>query len=78
MLFLKQVLAGRKHLLKRDEVHHSEISKYAEFRVKSVYNVFKDDARVMSFLPDLKTASKLPDRNWVLIVVNSLKPEIMK
>jgi hypothetical protein len=71
------VLAGKKHLLKGDELIIYDVRRYAEFSVKNIYEVFKNDARVLSFLPDLKKASKLPDRDWVFAVVCSLKPEFM-
>jgi len=44
------------------------------FTVLSIYDVFKDEAELMKFLPDLSWSKKLPNRQYVVEVVSSLKP----
>lgn len=73
-IFLKEVLAGRKKLLKKEEIIPRECPKYAEFTVKMFYEVFKEDERLLKFIPDLKWSKKLPDREFVVNVISSLKP----
>lgn len=52
--------------------------KYLEFTVRQLYEMFENDAKVLSYLPDLKIKTKMPDRNWTTAVVCSLKPEFMR
>jgi hypothetical protein len=76
--FLRQVLAGKKNLLLSEELIPTVVPLLSEFSVRRIYDYFKNDERVMSFLPDITSkASKLPNREWVTTVVCSLKPTQM-
>ena len=41
--FLKQVIQGEKHLLKKAEVKHVDIPHYEELSVKNIYPMMKDN-----------------------------------
>jgi hypothetical protein len=78
MFFIKQVLSGKKHLINKKDIIQLDVPKGTEFTVNRVYEKFKEDAKVLSHLPDLKKGRKLPDRNWLMTVVSSLKPHLIK
>jgi hypothetical protein len=78
MRLADDVLAGRKHFLKIEELIPCDVPKYYEFTVNKIYDIFKDDERLMKFLPELKDAKKPACRKFVMDVVCSLKPEYMK
>jgi hypothetical protein len=78
MKLANDVFAKRKFFLKSEEVIPIEVPKYYEFTVKKIYEIFKSDERVMSFLPDIADANKPACRKYVMDVVSSLRPEFMK
>ena len=78
MIFLRQVIAGKKHVLDNKDLIPYFVPKYDEFAVKNIYEIFKAEPKILEFLSDLKKNRKLPDRRWVMDVVCSLKPHFMK
>ena len=51
---------------------------FKEFTVLRIYDYFKNDVRTMSFLPDLFGVKKMPNRKFILTVVSSIKPELIR
>ena len=50
--FLKDILAGKKQLLKKSEVTEVTVPQYPELSVKAMYPMFTKDADFMSYFPD--------------------------
>ena len=76
--FLRQILAEDKQLLKMSEVKQVNIPKFDELSVKNLFPKFKEDADVMSYLPDRLPSGKLPDRTYFFNVLNTVRPEYVK
>jgi hypothetical protein len=75
MQFVKQWGKGQKKFIKRAEIKSVDVPRYRELSVDSIYKLVKDDAEVMSFLPDKKDPPhKQPPREFVLCVVNTVAP----
>ena len=49
--FLKEVLVGKKMLLKKAEVAPIEVPQYDELSVKKLWPEFKKDAEFMQYFP---------------------------
>ena len=49
--FIKDVLAGKKNLLKKSEVQHINVKRYDELSVKAMYPMFKKRRRDDAVLP---------------------------
>ena len=60
--FLKQVFAGVKELLKKDEVVPISVPYYDELSVKNLWPQFEKDAKMMAFFPDVFPKGKAPRR----------------
>ena len=60
------------------EVVHKIVPKYAEFKVEEIYKQCAEDPELMTYLPDLTMSKKLPDREFVYDVINSLRPKFLK
>lgn len=72
MSFLKQVLTGRKILLKEDDVRIHMIPRFPEFSIKQIYKLF-GDGMCKVYLPDYITNTRAPDRNFVMSIVATLE-----
>lgn len=77
-VFLNAVFAGEKILLKRRKVKTIEVPKYKELCVKKVMEAIVNDAELIKHLPDLTMSKKLPDRDFLFNIINSLRPEYME
>ena len=64
--------------MKKNEVIPITCPNYPEFSVKHVYEVFKEDVRVLKFLPDIKWSKKMPNREFVITIISSLKPHYIR
>ena len=76
--FLKDVLAGKKQLLKKSEVKTIEVPHYDEVSVKALYPEFKKDAKMMSFFPDQYPKNKGPPREYFFNILNTIHPEYLQ
>ena len=76
--FLKQILEGKKQLLKKAEVRTVQVPHYDELSVRRLYPEFKKDAQMMSFFPDKYASGKGPPRDYFFNVVNTLHPDYLK
>ena len=76
--FLKDVLVGKKQLLKKAEVKDITVPHYDELSVKALYPQFKKDPIFMSYFPDKYPAGKAPPRDYFFNVLNTLHPEYLQ
>ena len=49
--------------------------RYNELSVLSMFPKFKNDARVMKYIPDRLPKGRLPDRDYFFNILNTLYPE---
>ena len=73
--FLREVLAGRKKLLKLSEVKWINTPKYDEISVVNLYPKFKADPEINVYLPTKLPAGKLVDRTYFFNVLNTVYEE---
>ncbi len=73
--FLREVLAGRKGLLKKKDIDSvGTIPRLEEFNLKSLWQVVKNRKDFMHFFPNIPEGSKtLPDRDYLLNVLNTIE-----
>ena len=76
--FLKQVLSGKKRLLKMSEVKFINVPRFEELSIKNLFPHLKNDSAFMMFLPDKYPKGHPPDREYFFNVLNTLNPEYMK
>ena len=50
--FIRDVLAERKKLMKLSEVKSVNVPHFDEISVKSVFPLFKEDPKIMKYIPD--------------------------
>ncbi len=77
--FLKDVLVGKKILLKQKEVETTgKIPRFEEFRVKHIWELTKVRQDLMLYFPDiLPSSNRLPDRAYLLNVLNTLEEDLI-
>ena len=76
--FMKAVLAGQKDLLKKDQVKEITVPKYDELSVKSIYPMFKKDAQMMKYFPDIYPKGKGPPRDYFFNILNTIHPDYLQ
>ena len=75
--FLKDVLIGKKQLLKKAEVAAIQVPHYDELSVKALYPQFKKDPDMMVFFPDKYPAGKGPPRDYFFNVLNTIHSDYL-
>ena len=75
--FLRDVLTGKKNLMKKAEVREVAVPKYDELSVVKLYPTFKDDKKFLSFFPDKFPKDKGPPRDYFFNILNTLHPEYL-
>jgi hypothetical protein len=79
--FLKEVLAGRKHLIPRARLRPIEVPKYDELSVVNlIADIMKDimkEKELAKFFPEQRTKADLPDRQFFFNVVNTFDPDYL-
>ena len=73
MPFLRDVLSGRKRLLKLNQVRHVEVPRYREFTTKSLLGPALNDAELQPFLPNCKLDDPI-NKQWFFDVIATIKP----
>ena len=76
--FLKDVLCGKKALLKKGEVQHVQVPHYEELSVRNIYPMFKKDAHFQQYFPDKYPKDKGPNREYFFNLLATLYPEYLK
>ena len=75
--FLKDILAGKKMLLKKAAVSDVKVPFYDELSVKALSPMFKNDKLFMQYFPDKFPAGKGPPRTYFFNVLNTIHPEYL-
>ena len=75
--FLKEVFAGRKHLIPRAQVRPIEVPKYDELSVVSLISDVMKERELAKFIPEQRTKADLPDREYFFNIVNTSDPEYL-
>ena len=70
--FLREVLAGRKKLLKMSEGKWCNPPRYDEISVSNLYPKFVDDAAVTIYMPSRLPKGKHPDRKYFFNILNTV------
>ena len=69
--FLKEVFAGRKHLIPRDQVRPIDVPRYDELSVVHLIKDIMAQPELAKFFPEQKTAADLPDREYFFNIINT-------
>ena len=75
--FLKAVLAGKKQLMKKNEVDYVTVPRYDELSVKTIFPMFAKDAEMMAYFPDQFPKGKGPPREYFFNILNTLHPDYL-
>ena len=76
--FLKDVLVGKKQLLRKQDVAFIEVPHYDELAAKTLWPQFADDADFRQYFPDEFPKGKGPPREYFFNVLNTLQPDFLK
>ena len=76
--FLKEVLAGKKQLMKKSEVQEVTVPKYDELSVTNLYPMFAKDAEMMSYFPSKYPKGKGAPRKYFFDILNTLHPDYLQ
>ena len=75
--FLKEVLAGKKQLLKKAEVNYIHVPHYDEISVKALWPEVKKDGDFMAFFPSVYPKGRGPPREYFFNILNTVMPEYL-
>ena len=75
--FLKEVFAGRKHLIPRVQLRPVEVPKYDELSVVSLIADIMKEKELAKFFPEQRKKADLPDRQFFFNVVNTNDPDYL-
>jgi hypothetical protein len=76
--YLREVMADQKRFLKMSEVRWVNVPQFEELSVQAIYPIIAKDAEVKIYFPEKLAKNKLPDRDYMYNVVNTLRPEYVK
>ena len=72
--FAKDILSGKKKLLKLSEVLWvNDVPRYREICSKAIWNEVKTDDNLTVYMPDFPK-SRLPQKAYLLNVMNTVRP----
>ena len=74
---MKEVLIGKKQLLKKSEVKHIAVPHYDELSVKNLWPEVKKDGNFLSYFPSVYPKGKGPPRQYFFDLLNTLMPEYL-
>ena len=72
--FIKDVLAGKKMLMKKSEVVSIEVPHYDELSVRRLWPDLKKDAELAQYFPSEYPQDKGPPRDYFFNVLNTVHP----
>ena len=61
-----------------DEKRTPNVPKYDELSVKNIYPSIRNDPELMMYFPNQMAKNRLPDREYMFTILNTLKPEYVK
>ena len=76
--FIKDVLAGKKMLMKKSEVVSIEVPHYDELSVRQLWPDLKKDQVFMKYFPTKFPKDKGPPRKYFFDILNTLQPDYLK
>ena len=76
--FLRQVMSGEKELMPRQQVKSVDVPHFDELSVKNIWPIVKDDAKFMSYFPDVLPKNRLPEREYFFNILNTTHGEYMQ
>ena len=76
--FLKEVLAGKKQLMKKTEVKYVTVPHYDELSVKGLYPMFTKDAEMMAYFPSKYPKGKQAPRDYFFNILATLHPDYLQ
>ena len=75
--FLRDVLSGKKQLLRKDEVRPIHVPHYDELSVRNLYPQFTKDKEMQQYFPDTFPKNKGPPRKYFFDLLNTIHPEYL-
>ena len=75
---MKDVLATKKHLLKKSEVQPIKVPFYDELSVKALWPQFAKDKKMNIYFPDKFAKDKGPPREYFFNILNTIYPEYLQ
>ena len=75
---IRDILLGKKGVLKLFQVNFVSVPKYDELSVKSLYNNLIKLPGMAQFFPDSYPKGRVCDRNYLFNVANTVHPDVMK
>ena len=75
--FLKEVFAGRKHLVPRAQLRPIEVPKYDELSIISLIGDIMKEKELAKFFPEQGTKADLHDREYFFNVVKTSDPDYL-
>ena len=76
--FLKDVLTGKKQLMKKADVQRITVPHYDELSVKALWPDIKRDPEFTQYFPDTYPAGKGPPRQYFFDILNTIQPEYLE
>ena len=76
--FLKDVLSGKKQLMKKADVQRIAVPHYDELSVKNLWPQFSKDKEFTQYFPDKYPVGKGPPRQYFFDILNTLYPEYLE
>ena len=75
--FLKDVLVGKKQLMKKADVQQVAVPHYDELSVKALWPEVNKDPQFTQYFPDKYPAGRGPPRQYFFDILNTLYPEYL-
>jgi hypothetical protein len=72
--FLREVFAGKKHLIPRDQLRPISVPEYDELSVKNLWAEVIQDKELSQYFPSNITEKNLPPREYFFNVINTVQP----
>ena len=76
--FLKDVLGGKKMLLKKSDVQTIRVPHYDELSVKNLWPMLNKDPEFTQYFPDKYPVGKGPPRDYFFNILNTVYPEYLQ
>jgi hypothetical protein len=70
--FLRDVFAGKKHLIPRDQLRPISVPEYDELSVKNLWQEVLQDKELCSYFPSSISEKNLPPREFFFNVINTV------
>ena len=74
---MKDVLAGKKMLMKKADVHQVQVPHYDELSVRRLWPEFKKDPQFSQYFPTTYPKDKGPPREYFFNILNTLHHEYL-